>query len=560
MNRDDFERMCQPMMDKVKGVLEAVKTAYPGEVDSVEVVGGACRVPWFKKMCSDAFGKELSTTMNADESVARGCALQAAILSPLYKVRDFKVEDATTNGISVGWMGTAADAETPKDDDGDTVMAAGEGDFKTATVFPAGSLCGIQKLMTFFRKGGFDVNAQYVEGAVLPALNSKELGTYKIELPPQAENKKIKVRAEMTLNGIFKICSAEMVEVEEYEETVKEKRELPPDPAEEAKTEDTEMKAEGEGAAAADDAMKTDGEGADAAKTDSDVPMTDAEQKPAEEPKKEEAKKEPKYEWVDVMKKKKRNKRTELKVEVTGAPGLPAPIVQKLQDEESAMQSEMRDIIETDEKRNDLEGYIFNMRDKISSSGQFGEFITDADREAFNEALTKTEDWLYDTYDAKKLQYIEKLDELKEKGSPVEWRFKESEMRPEWIAAVLGTVGNYRAAAENPGEKYGHIAAEKLGKISAACNELEKWVNDQKAAQDKIPKTEKPVLVCADMEKKNVELSKMADEILKEPKPAPPKEEKKPEEEKKEEKPEEAPAEGTAEAPPADGPQNMDVD
>ena len=66
-----------------------------------------------QEMCSKAFGgKELSTTMNADECVARGhgkfgeyvvanqllgdsagCALQAAILSPLYKVQDFKVED-----------------------------------------------------------------------------------------------------------------------------------------------------------------------------------------------------------------------------------------------------------------------------------------------------------------------------------------------------------------------------------------------------------------------------------------------------------------------------------
>merc|ERR1719261_880055 len=137
------------MMDRVTAVLDCCKAmaAEAGitveQIDSVEIVGGASRVPWLKKMCSDAFGgKELSTTMNADESVARGCALQAAILSPLYKVRDFKVEDATTNGISVGWMGTAADAETPKDDDGDTVMAGGEGDYKTATVFPAGSLCG----------------------------------------------------------------------------------------------------------------------------------------------------------------------------------------------------------------------------------------------------------------------------------------------------------------------------------------------------------------------------------------------------------------------------------
>merc|ERR1740138_635311 len=97
------------------------------QIDSVEVVGGACRVPWFKKMCSEAFGgKELSTTMNADESVARGAALQAAILSPLYKVRDFKVEDTAPSGIAVRWMGSAADSEAAKDDDGDTAMGGGK--------------------------------------------------------------------------------------------------------------------------------------------------------------------------------------------------------------------------------------------------------------------------------------------------------------------------------------------------------------------------------------------------------------------------------------------------
>merc|ERR1719218_524200 len=113
-----------------------------------------------------------------------------------------------------------------------------------------------------------------------------------------------------------------MVEVEEYEETVKEKRELPADPNAAADG-DTAMKTDGEG-----DAMKTDGdaaEGGDAMKTDgdADVPMTDGEQKPAEE-KKEEAKKEPekKFEWVDVVKKKKRTKRTDLKVSTVGAPGM----------------------------------------------------------------------------------------------------------------------------------------------------------------------------------------------------------------------------------------------
>merc|ERR1719499_1374194 len=106
------------MMDKVKAVLDSA-IAQAGtqgiqvdDIESIEMVGGASRVPWVKEMCSAAFGgKELSTTMNADESVARGCALQAAILSPLYKVREFTVEDTSPFAVNVGWMGSAADAE-----------------------------------------------------------------------------------------------------------------------------------------------------------------------------------------------------------------------------------------------------------------------------------------------------------------------------------------------------------------------------------------------------------------------------------------------------------------
>merc|ERR1719401_2696607 len=104
--------------------------------------------------------------------------------------------------------------------------------------------------------------------------------------------------------------------------------------------------------------------------------------------------------------------------------------------------------------------------------------------------------------EATKLMYVDKLDELKKFGEPVVWRFKESQIREEWIAALSGTVGNYKAAAENPGDKYGHIAAEKLAKITAACADLEKWLNDIKIKQETVPKTEKPVLICADMRRR----------------------------------------------------------
>merc|ERR1711998_488204 len=128
------------------------------------------------------------------------------------------------------------------------------------------------KMLTFYRKEAFDITAEYVDPTKLSPGTPKELGVYRIELPPQTEPKKVKVKAKLTVHGTFQIGSAQLVEEEEYMETVKEKRELPPEEPKE-----TPPKEEGEGEAAA---------------------PTDA---PKEEEKKEE-KKEPekKYEWVDV--------------------------------------------------------------------------------------------------------------------------------------------------------------------------------------------------------------------------------------------------------------------
>jgi molecular chaperone DnaK (HSP70) len=41
--------------------------------------------------------------MNADEAVARGCALQCAILSSKFKVKDFSIIEAVPYPIRVSW-------------------------------------------------------------------------------------------------------------------------------------------------------------------------------------------------------------------------------------------------------------------------------------------------------------------------------------------------------------------------------------------------------------------------------------------------------------------------
>merc|ERR1712061_68354 len=239
VTRADFEKMCEPAKARCKAVLDAAIAECASnheltveQIDSVEIIGGSCRVPWFKKLCSDAFGgKTLSTTMNAEESVARGCALQAAMLSPLYKVRDFKVDDASNFAINVCWTETAEAA--PADADMES-----QGDQKAAAVFPAGTSMNMLKILTFWRKRPFDLMADYVDEKVLLPGTSKALGKFRIEMPGLPEPQRVKVKAKLTQHGTFSVEGAMIVEEEEYEEKIKEKREIPPDPEEEKEEED----------------------------------------------------------------------------------------------------------------------------------------------------------------------------------------------------------------------------------------------------------------------------------------------------------------------------------
>jgi heat shock 70kDa protein 4 len=58
---------------------------------SVELVGSGSRVPAIARVLTGFFRREPSRTLNASECVARGCALQCAMLSPTFRVRDYEV-------------------------------------------------------------------------------------------------------------------------------------------------------------------------------------------------------------------------------------------------------------------------------------------------------------------------------------------------------------------------------------------------------------------------------------------------------------------------------------
>ena len=73
------------------------------EINAVELAGGSSRVPAIKRLVEEIFGRPISTTLNQDEAVARGCALQCAMLSPAVRVREFSVTDIQPYPLKLTW-------------------------------------------------------------------------------------------------------------------------------------------------------------------------------------------------------------------------------------------------------------------------------------------------------------------------------------------------------------------------------------------------------------------------------------------------------------------------
>lgn len=94
IKREEFEKLAAGLLERVlvpcKKALEDAELGVDS-VHSVELVGSGSRIPAIGRILSGFFGKEPSRMLNASECVARGCALQCAMLSPVFKVRNYEV-------------------------------------------------------------------------------------------------------------------------------------------------------------------------------------------------------------------------------------------------------------------------------------------------------------------------------------------------------------------------------------------------------------------------------------------------------------------------------------
>lgn len=462
LKAEEYEMMCKPLLDRLaapieKALAEAKLTA--DDLASVEVVGGSTRIGAVKSVISSVLGgnKTLSTTMNADEAVARGAALQSAILSPRFKVLPYEIQEAQPYPIKLTWDESS--------EDGSVVM------FDRGLNFP------IVRRVTLKRDGEFAVSASYdaassnygfVDGV------SSDICTFNIKATADGELKKIRVNVKEDIHGIINLSSAQMVEDIVEEEA-----------AEEGAAKEAEASAE-----------KKEGEAGG-----------------------------------DAEEKKKKVKKTNLEVDVVRPLDWSKEEINKAYEEEVAMANGDRIVRETADMRNELESYIYDKRDKITSESQLAPFATDGEKSTFSTALESTENWLYeDGFDASKSVYAEKLAELQKIGNPIERRQVEAGARPASVAKLQRNVefySNWLNTAQSD-EKYAHITEEEFQRCRAKCDEVSSWMYDMLDKQGSLGQNVDPAVTVADLSAKSKEVTDCCNPVMH--KPAPKKEEPKKEE------------------------------